>query len=63
LATTDDRNDSVAPGRSITAIGNVIMISRQRCQRWKSRSESAPMIQTKSTPGFFRRTSASVSAV
>ena len=37
MAITEDRKASVEPGRSITAIGKVRAISRQRCHLWKSR--------------------------
>ena len=58
-----DGRTSVEPGRSMTAIGIRLAIACQRCQRWKSRRLSAPMIQTKSTPGRAPSRSASVSAV
>ena len=59
---TEERKARVAPGRSMTAIGMDFAMWRQRSQRWKSRSESAPMIQTKSTPGFRLFTRSIVSA-
>ena len=42
---------SVEPGRSTTTIGARSAISRQRRQRWNWPRLSAPMIQTKRTPG------------
>ena len=41
----------VQPGRSMTAIGIMPAMSRQPRQRWKLARLSAPMIQTKRTPG------------
>src|SRR5690606_12815881 len=62
LAITDDRNASVEPGRSITAIGIARAMWRQRSQRWKSRRLSAPITQTKATPGLRLCTRSIVSA-
>ena len=42
---------SVQPGRSITANGIILAISRQPRHLWKLARLSAPMIQTKFTPG------------
>ena len=47
--------DRLGPRRSMTAIGTNWAMPRQRCQRWKLRRLSAPMIQTKCTPGQRRR--------
>ncbi len=63
LAIFDDRNDSVEPVRSITAIGNVLTMSCQRCHRWKVFRLSAPMIQMKWTCGLRALTRAKVFAV
>ena len=41
----------LAPGRSMTAKGTRVAMSRQCCQRWNCARMSAPMIHTKWTPG------------
>ena len=51
----------VDPGRSMTTIGARSAIARQCRQRWNWRRLSAPMIQTKWTPGARRLSQRNVS--
>ncbi len=62
-AAFDERLERVEPGRSITAIGNISAICRQRCHLSNPARLSAPITQTNCMPDFCAIIKLKVSAV